>query len=209
LKFAVARAGFSVQKEKRTVMALDAKTEKPGSNFQTAIFPAAMAALAAAGLAIGGVAVAQWQPGQPGNYVELIQQKLAPVVGVPGADAIPLDEADRALRRGNALLAARQPGEAIKEFERAVALQPAYALAWVNMGVVYYSLNRPREAREAFLHGYTLDPYSFLAAHNLALLNDLEGHLHVARDFYQQAARLDPNNAEVKKRLKSLKTLDR
>ena len=189
-------------------MASEAKSQ-PKTGFQTAALPTALAALMAAALAAGGVAMAHWQPGQPGDYIALVQQKLAPMSGATGADAILLDEADRALRRGNALLSARQPGEAIKEFEHAVAVQPAYALAWINMGVVYYSLNRVKEAREAFLHGYTLDPYSFLAARNLALLNDLEGHLRVARDFYQQAARLDPNNAEVKRRLKSLKTLDR
>lgn len=190
-------------------MALEGKNQKPKAGFQTDIFPTAMAALAAVALAMGSIAVAHWQPGRPGNYLTLVQQKLAPLPGSTGADAIPLDEADRALRRGNALLAGRQPAEAIKEFEHAVVVQPAHALAWINMGVVYYSLNRVKEAREAFLHGYTLDPYSFLAARNLALLNDIEGHLFVARDFYRQAARLDPNNAEVKKRLLSLKTLDR
>ena len=200
--------GFRFRK-KGAFMASEAKTQQLKAGFQTAALPTALAALMAAALAAGGVAVAHWQPGQPGDYITLVQQKLAPMPGATGADAIPLDEADRALRRGNALLSARQPAEAIKEFERAVTVQPAYALAWINMGVVYYSLNRVKDAREAFLHGYTLDPYSFLAARNLALLNDLEGHLRVARDFYQQAARLDPNNAEVKRRLQSLKTLDR
>ncbi|MCX6899942.1 MAG: tetratricopeptide repeat protein [Verrucomicrobia bacterium] len=179
------------------------------ASFQTAALPTALAGLLAVAMAASSVAVALWQPGQPGNYITLVQQKLAPMLGATGADAIPLDEADRALRRGNALLAARNPGDAIKEFERAVALQPAYALAWINMGVVYYNLNRTKEANRAFLHGYTLDPYNFLAARNLALLNEIEGHLYVARDFYQQAARLDPKNAEVAKRLKSLKSLDR
>ncbi|MFA6562273.1 MAG: tetratricopeptide repeat protein [Verrucomicrobiia bacterium] len=179
------------------------------AGFQTAALPTALAGLCAVALAAAATALALWQPGQPGTYITLVQQKLAPMPGTIGSDAIPLDEADRALRRGNALLTARNPGEAIKEFERAVALQPAYALAWINLGVVYYNLNRTKEANRAFLHGYTLDPYNFLAAHNLALLNEIEGHLHVARDFYQQAARLDPKNAEVAKRLKSLKSLDR
>ena len=190
-------------------MASEAKTQQLKDGFQTAVFPTALAALAAVAMAICGIAVAYWQPGRPGDYTALVRQKLAPAPGATGANAIPMDEADRALRRGNALLAARQAGEAIKEFEHAVAVQPAYALAWINMGVVYFNLNRVKEAREAFLHGYTLDPYSFLAAYNLALLNDIEGHLHIARDYYQQALRLDPNNAGVKRRLQSLKTLDR
>ena len=190
-------------------MATNTDTQKPKAGFQTDILPTALAALAAVAVVMASMALVHWQPGRPGNYLSLIQQKLAPLPGTTGADAIPLDEADRALRRGNALLAARQPAEAIKEFAHAVAVQPAHALAWINMGVVYYSLNRVKEAREAFLHGYSLDPYSFLAARNLALLNDIEGHLFVARDFYQQAARLDPTNAEVKKRLLSLKSLDR
>jgi tetratricopeptide (TPR) repeat protein len=190
-------------------MASEVETHQLKAGFHTAVFPTVLAAHVAAALAAGGTALARWQPGRPGDYIALVQQKLAPVTGASGADAIPLDEADRALRRGNVLLAARQPGQAIKEFEHAVAVQPAYALAWINMGVACYNLNRVKDGREAFLHGYTLDPYSFQAAYNLALLNDMEGHLHVARDFYQQAARLDPNNAEVKRRLQSLKTLDR
>jgi len=190
-------------------MASQANNRDARAGFQTAALPSALAALLASALAAVSVGLALWEPGQPGNYITLVQQKLAPTPGATGADAIPLDEADRALRRGNALLSARNPADAIKEFERAVALQPAYALAWVNMGVVYYNLNRAKEANTAFLRGYTLDPYNFLAARNLALLNDIEGHLHVARDFYQQAARLDPKNAEVAKRLKSLKSLDR
>ncbi|NTU65082.1 MAG: tetratricopeptide repeat protein [Chloroflexi bacterium] len=190
---------------------MTAKSETRNSNtgFQTDALPSALAGLLAVALAAAAVGLALWQPGQPGNYINLVQQKLAPMPGATGADAIPLDEADRALRRGNALLVGRNAGEAIKEFERAVALQPAYALAWVNMGVVYYNLNRPKEANTAFLHGYTLDPYNFLAARNLALLNDMEGRLHIARDFYQQAGRLDPKNADIARRLESLKSLDR
>jgi len=190
-------------------MPLETNIANARAGFQTAVLPTALAGLLAVAIGAGATALAHWQPGQPGNYVNLVQQKLAPLTGMTGAEAIPLDEADRALRRGNALLTARRPAEAIREFESAVALEPAYALAWVNLGVVYYNLNRAKEAREAFLRGYTLDPYNFLAARNLALLNDIEGHLHVARDFYQQAARLDPKNADVAKRLKSLKFLDR
>lgn len=190
-------------------MALQTNTQDARASFQTAALPTALAALVAVALGAAATGLALWQPGQPGNYITLVQQKLVPMPGASGVDAIPLDDADRALRRGNALLTARNPGEAIKEFERAVTLQPAYALAWINLGVVYYNLNRAKEANRAFLHGYTLDPYNLLAARNLALLNDIEGHLHVARDFYQQAARLDPKNAEVAKRLKSLKSLDR
>lgn len=190
-------------------MTVESERRNSRAGFQTDALPSALAGLLATALAAVAVGLALWQPGQPGNYISLVQQKLAPMPGATGADAIPLDEADRALRRGNALLVARNPGEAIKEFERAVALQPAYALAWVNMGVVYYNLNRPKDANKAFLHGYTLDPYNFLAARNLALLNDMEGRLHTARDFYQQAARLEPKNADIARRLESLKSLDR
>jgi len=202
-------AAFRFRKKDADSMTLEANNAKKTTGFQTAALPTALVGLLAVGLAVSALAAALWQPGLPGDYISLVQQKLAPLAGATGADAIPLDEADRALRRGNALLAARNPTEAIKEFERAVALQPAYALAWVNMGVVYYTVNRAKDANTAFLRGYTLDPYNFLAARNLALLNDMEGRLRAARDFYQQAARLDPKNAEVAKRLTSLKSLDR
>lgn len=190
-------------------MASETRTRIGDAGFQTAVLPTALAGLAAVAFGVAATALALWQPGQPGNYSGLVQQKFAPLPGTTGAEATPLDEADRALRHGNALLSARDSAGAIHEFGRAVALQPAYALAWVNMGVAHYNLNRPKEARDAFLRGYTLDPYNFLAARNLALLNDIEGRLLEARDFYQQAARLDPKNAEIAKRLTSLKSRDR
>lgn len=190
-------------------MVIKVNTQNERVGFQTAVLSTALAGLAAVAVGVAATALALWQPGQAGDYITLINQKLASLPGATGADAIALDEADCALRRGNAMLSARRPADAIKEFEHAVALQPAYALAWVNLGVVYYNLNRPKEARDAFLRGYTLDPYNFLAARNLALLNELEGHPRIARDFYQQAARLDPRNSEVAKRLNSLKSIDR
>ncbi|MBM3890238.1 MAG: tetratricopeptide repeat protein [Verrucomicrobia bacterium] len=163
------------------------------------------AAAALAAMATGAVWVSRWWPGQPGDYSALIQQKLSPLPGMSGSEATAVDAADQAVLRGNALLSQNRPAEAIAQFEQAVAQQPVHALAWVNLGVVYYGLGRTNEARQALLRGYQLDPFNFLAARNLGLMCEMQGQLQAARDFYLQANRLDPNNAEIIQRLERLK----
>ncbi|MCX7826225.1 MAG: tetratricopeptide repeat protein [Verrucomicrobiae bacterium] len=164
-----------------------------------------VAAAALVAMAAGSVFVSRWWPGQPGDYGAMIQQKLSRLPGGPGAEGMPMDAADQAIMRGNALLAQNRPAEAIAQFEQAVAQQPAHALAWVNLGVVYYGLGRTNEARQALLRGYQLDPFNFLAARNLGLMCERQGHLQAAHDFYLQASRLDPSNAEIIQRLERLK----
>jgi Flp pilus assembly protein TadD len=156
-------------------------------------------------MAVAAVLLSRWWPGQPGDYGAIIQQKLSALPGVSGPGAMAVDVADQAVLRGNALLSQNKPAEAIAQFEQAVAQQPAHALAWVNLGVVYYSLGRTNEARRALLHGYQLDPFNFLAARNLGLMCEMQGQLQAARDFYLQASRLDPKNSEIILRLERLK----
>lgn len=168
--------------------------------------------LAAAGTAVlvcAAVGLSHWWPGKPGDYVALVQQKLAPMPGVPAAEGKLLDEADRAVLRGNALLAQRKPQDAMREFERAVAEQPAHALGWLNLGVAYYQLGRTNDTYEAWMRAYKLDKYNVMVPYNLGLMLELRGQLNAARDLYQQASHLDPNNVEVRRAMQRLEALRR
>lgn len=68
---------------------------------------------------------------------------------------------------GNALLTINKPDEAIGANKRAIALDPALAVAEVNMGVGYVKKNMFVEAAEAFRRALILDPNNQQALFNL------------------------------------------
>lgn len=168
-----------------------------------------LAVLGAAVFVGAALGLSHWWPGQPGDYAALVQKKLAPMPGVAAADGKQLDVADRAVLRGNALLAQRRPADAAREFELAVAEQPAHALAWLNLGVAYYQTGRTNDTYDAWMRAYTLDKYNVMVPYNLGLMLELRGQLNAARDLYQQAYRLDPNNVEVRRAMQRLEALRR
>lgn len=73
---------------------------------------------------------------------------------------------------GNALLTINKPDEAIEANKRALALDPALAIAEVNMGVGYVKKKMFTEATEAFRRALILDPYSREAAFNLKAMQN-------------------------------------
>jgi Flp pilus assembly protein TadD len=180
---------------------------KPSGGTHSFLLRLVLAAAGAVGFVCAAVGLSHWWPGKPGDYVALVQQKLAAVSGVPAAEGKLLDEADRAVLRGNALLGQRKPQDAAREFERAVAEQPAHALAWLNLGVAYYQLGRTNDTCDAWTRAFKLDKYNVMIPYNLGLMLELRGQLAAARDLYQQASRLDPNNVEVRRALQRLETI--
>lgn len=168
-----------------------------------------MALLGTAGFVCAAFGLSHWWPGRPGDYLMLLQERLSPMPGVPGAEGKLLDAADRAVLRGNALLAQRKPAEAAREFELAVAEQPAHALAWLNLGVAYYQVGRTNDTYDAWMRAYRLDKYNVMVPYNLGLMMEMRGQLNAARDLYEQASRLDPNNAEVRRAMQRLEALRR
>lgn len=68
---------------------------------------------------------------------------------------------------GNALLTLNRADEAIEANRRALALDPALAIAEVNLGVGYVKKSMWNEAAEAFRRTLTLDPNSKEALFNL------------------------------------------
>ena len=195
----------------KTPMPADAKSpltaNRPSPPGRHALLRLLLAAAGTTGFIIAAVGLSHWWPGRPGNYAALIQQKLTPMTGAPGAQAKLLDAADRAVLRGNALLGQRKPVEAVREFELAVAEQPSHALAWLNLGVAYYQLGRTNDTYDAWMRAYQLDKYNVLVPYNLGLMLELRGQLNAARDLYQQAGHLDPGNAEVRRAIQRLEAV--
>lgn len=71
--------------------------------------------------------------------------------------------------RGVELLAV-DPARAEAELRRALTLDPALEMAWVNLGVALRIGARPREAEEAFRRAIAIGPDSVTAWRNLAML---------------------------------------
>ena len=59
---------------------------------------------------------------------------------------------------GSVLMKGKQPGEALKRFERAVSLKPAYAPYYVNTAAALLATNRPSEAGQQLQKALALDP---------------------------------------------------
>jgi len=61
-----------------------------------------------------------------------------------------------AFSMGNALYALEKPEEAFGHFQKAVALDPAYDSAWINLGQLAFELGRYDLAADALARGYEL-----------------------------------------------------
>ena len=78
--------------------------------------------------------------------------------------------------------------------ERAVAIDDAYAAAYVNLGVRYLQCGRPLGARGALLRAIELDPGLVFAYTNLAVADLNLGDPEAALEAGRAALRLEPGN---------------
>lgn len=82
--------------------------------------------------------------------------------------------------------------EAIKEFRKAIELDPNSAHAWDNLASVYSEKKQYREALEAHVKALALEPDSAGSHYNLASFLSLHG-LDFAVAEYQQSIELEPD----------------
>ena len=73
------------------------------------------------------------------------------------------------MARGNAYADTKRYAEALRDYERVLALHPDLAQAWVSRGTVLFSLNRDSEALECFDKALVLDENGADANWNKAL----------------------------------------
>src|SRR5580700_6315277 len=74
------------------------------------------------------------------------------------APPTPPKEARRAFDKAAAALKAKRTDEAIRDYEQAVTLFPAYAEAWYELGNVRVDQRQPDAARSAFESAIHADP---------------------------------------------------
>ena len=111
--------------------------------------------------------------------------------------APPADQAETWFERASELDG--DPGQwedAIDAYRRVVSIDPTYAAAWNNLGLLLHRMGRYDEASDAYLAALNQDPQCCEAAYNLGSLHEDRGAIEEAIGDYQKALELSPDYAD-------------
>jgi len=87
--------------------------------------------------------------------------------------------------------------EAIAAYRRVVAIDPSYAAAWNNLGLLLHRMGRYEEARRAYASALDQDPRCAEAAYNQGSLDEDCGDVETAIAHYRRALGLTPDYADA------------
>jgi Flp pilus assembly protein TadD len=87
--------------------------------------------------------------------------------------------------------------EAESCYRRAIALEPEFTEAWMNLGLAVLSLGRPDEAMDCQREALRLEPDSADALNNLGMVHYAQGHIVEAENCFRSALRLRPAHANA------------
>lgn len=82
---------------------------------------------------------------------------LQVAIGCYGSTPVSSDSFDKLAARADAALEADQIPEAIRLYQRATALRPAWSEGWWHLGTLYYDQKSFRQAGDAFSHFVTVE----------------------------------------------------
>ena len=85
--------------------------------------------------------------------------------------------------------------EAVREFRRAIALDPSYVKAHNNLGVAYLRARQLDDAAAELKVALGADARNIESLVNLALVQKAAGRTAEARDLLRRAVSLDPRHA--------------
>lgn len=97
--------------------------------------------------------------------------------------------------QGIALANANRLEDAIACYQKAIALNPTFAVAIYNLGTSLQALMRLDEAVDAYQKVLALDPSFFEAHGNLGMVFQLQGKLDEAITSYRKTLAINPNDA--------------
>mmetsp|Transcript_68442 Transcript_68442/g.122010 ORF Transcript_68442/g.122010 Transcript_68442/m.122010 type:complete len:185 (+) Transcript_68442:2-556(+) len=103
------------------------------------------------------------------------------------------------------------PEEALRLFQRAIALNPNDAKLFVNMGNAYADLGKAREAFECYCRVFTIDRYNVEAWFNAAALLYEEGRMRKLAQLFEkmpQSVKRDKELQEIQKTRVASEALD-
>src|SRR6266704_3578818 len=87
--------------------------------------------------------------------------------------------------------------DAIVAYRRVVAIDPTYAAAWNNLGLLLHRMGRYDEAESAYASALEQDPHCCEAAYNLGSLHEDRGAPEDAIFDYRRALELSPDYADA------------
>ena len=87
--------------------------------------------------------------------------------------------------------------DAIEAYRRVVAIDPSYAAAWNNLGLLLHRMGRYEEARQAYDTAAAQDPTCAEAAYNLGSLGEDQGDVESAIAHYRRALEVSPDYADA------------
>jgi tetratricopeptide (TPR) repeat protein len=87
--------------------------------------------------------------------------------------------------------------DAIVAYRRVVAIDPTYAAAWNNLGLLLHRMGRYDEAESAYASALEQDPHCCEAAYNLGSLHEDRGAPEDAILDYRRALELSPDYADA------------
>jgi tetratricopeptide (TPR) repeat protein len=105
--------------------------------------------------------------------------------------------AHKEFQKANELFARQNFTKAIQELDKAIAIYPAYAVAYNNLGVIYSRLGDSARSRNALEKAIGIDDHLAPAYVNLGRINIRAGDFPEAETMLTKASALDPTNAII------------
>ena len=87
--------------------------------------------------------------------------------------------------------------DALEAYQRVVTLDPSYAAAWNNLGLLLHRMGRYDEARAAYDTAVVRDPTCAEAAYNLGSLAEDQGDVELGIAHYRRALEVSPDYADA------------
>jgi tetratricopeptide (TPR) repeat protein len=87
--------------------------------------------------------------------------------------------------------------DAIGAYQRVVTIDPTYAAAWNNLGLLLHRMGRHDEAAAAYGSALKQDPHCCEAAYNLGSLHEDQGAIDEAVADYRMALEISPASADA------------
>ncbi len=115
------------------------------------------------------------------------------------------EEASERNNLGVQLLRQGRAEEAIVEFHKAVALDPGFAAARLNLAYVYDGKGQIEEAIAEYLKAVEIEPQNLFAYNNLGVLYSKKGLYDDAFRVFEKVLQIDPANANALKNLQTAK----
>ena len=124
----------------------------------------------------------------------IVLHRLANVEGLTASatTALAPEAARKAIEKAMEAMKKRNPDDALKELKKAVEIYPAYAVAWFQLGRVYESRSRWKEATDAYKKSIAADAKYLYPYERLYLVTSHLESWPEVRETTASVIRLDP-----------------